>query len=273
MQTADQPVTPAPASPVKPLPDRAIKLAEQCYRTWHFDLGKIKAEDGTSVSLQDFMRPTFWSKWIDKIGVDDRIRVIAADRSFDFELIVKAKQQGVGLLLKIDRSKENFGPPGLSGSCASKPSSSGGSCRGASRTEPGAWGDFMSSEHLVLAISNDGTGRWITVLRDYSGAMNIFSAAAGSLQARVEFLIQILQTRPSADVTFSTRPLSDVLANGLNEDAAAVRAAVPGASLCVMAPKGPPFDPNLWGMAWRDWENQLSEGSRDSRFRAPVLLE
>ena len=131
----------------------------------------------------------------------------------------------------------------------------------------------MSSEHLVLAISNDGTGRWITVLRDYSGAMNIFSAAAGSLQARVEFLIQILQTRPSADVTFSTRPLSDVLANGLNEDAAAVRAAVPGASLCVMAPKGPPFDPNLWGMAWRDWENQLSEGSRDSRFRAPVLLE
>jgi hypothetical protein len=131
----------------------------------------------------------------------------------------------------------------------------------------------MSSDHLVLAVSDDGTQRWITLLRDYSGATNVLSATAGSLEARVQFLVQTLETRPSADVTFSTRPLSEVLATGLIEDAAALPTALPGASLCVMAPKGPPFDPNLWSLAWRDWGNQLTEGNRDSRFRAPVLFE
>jgi hypothetical protein len=37
---------------------------------------------------------------VDQIGVDDRIRVIAADRSFDFEFIVKGKAPGLGLLLE-----------------------------------------------------------------------------------------------------------------------------------------------------------------------------
>jgi hypothetical protein len=110
---ADQPTPPEPApvrAPPRPLPEQAFQLAEQCFRCWHFDLAKIKAEDGSSVSLQDFMRPGFWAKWVDRIGVDDRIRVIAADRSFDFEVIVKVKQPGVGLMLEIDRSKDPSSP-------------------------------------------------------------------------------------------------------------------------------------------------------------------
>jgi hypothetical protein len=96
----------------------------------------------------------------------------------------------------------------------------------------------MSTEHLLLAASNDGA-RWVLLLRDYSGACNVFSTGAGSLEARVAFLIETMQTRPGANLSFSTRPLAEVQAAGLIEDAAAVRTAVPGASLHIMAPAAP----------------------------------
>jgi hypothetical protein len=47
---------------------------------------------------------------VDQIGVDDRIRVIAADRSFDFEFIVKGKAPGLGLLLEPDHAANPASP-------------------------------------------------------------------------------------------------------------------------------------------------------------------
>ena len=130
----------------------------------------------------------------------------------------------------------------------------------------------MSREHFLLTASNEG-GRWIILRRDDAGTSDVFSVAAGSLEARVHFLIETMQTRPGADFTFSTRSLADVQASGLIEDAATVRRAAPGVSLCVMAPKGPPFDPNLWAQSWRDPWGTLSEGTRDTRFRVMTLQE
>ena len=93
-------------SPVKPLRRQARSSSPSSVLP-HLALRpgqRSKAEDGNGghPCRTSCGRPSGAATWIDKIGVDDRIRVIAADRSFDFELIVKAKQQGVGLLLKIE---------------------------------------------------------------------------------------------------------------------------------------------------------------------------
>jgi hypothetical protein len=91
------------------------------------------------------------------------------------------------------------------------------------------------SEHLVLGAGEGD--RWIILQRDYSDRWNVFSTARASLEGMVNFLIETLQKHPSADMTFSTRPVAQVRAD-LVEDAAAVRTAAPGASLHIMAPAG-----------------------------------
>jgi hypothetical protein len=135
------------------------------------------------------------------------------------------------------------------------------------------------SEHLVLGAGEGD--RWIILQRDYSDRWNVFSTARASLEGMVNFLIETLQKHPSADMTFSTRPVAQVRAD-LVEDAAAVRTAAPGASLHIMAPAGSyignrgevlAYAPNLWGTAWRDPRGALSAGHRDTRFRQQVLLE
>jgi hypothetical protein len=64
-----------------------------------------------------------------------------------------------------------------------------------------------------------------------------------------------------------------VQATGLIEDATAVRHALPGVSLSVMAPMGGKHPADLWGVVWRDPRGGLCEGARETRFRTPVLLD
>jgi hypothetical protein len=136
------------------------------------------------------------------------------------------------------------------------------------------------SEHFLLAASDD-TDRWVILHRDYADRWDVFSTARASLEGMVNFLIETLQKHPGADVTFSTRPVAQVRAD-LIEDAAAVRTAVSGASLHIMARAGTyigsrgeviAYAPNLWGTAWRDPRGGLSAGHRNTRFREQVLLE
>jgi len=129
------------------------------------------------------------------------------------------------------------------------------------------------SDHFILAASDDtDADRWVILDRNYNGTWNVFSTATTSLEARVNFLVETLQKHPSADMTFSTRPVAQVRA-GLIEDARTVRAAVSGASLYIMAPVGPVHAPSKWGTAWRDPRGGLFAGHRDTRFREQVLAD
>lgn len=127
------------------------------------------------------------------------------------------------------------------------------------------------SEHLLLGAGDD-SDRWVILHRDYANRWNVYSSARTSLEGTVNFLIETMLKHPGADLTFSTRPAAQARVE-LVEDVAAVRAAVAGASISIMAPMGGQFAPNLWGTAGRDPRGGLSEGHRNTRFRGQVLPE
>lgn len=81
---------------MQPLPSKQLDhLAEYHYRTWRAVI------DQTKTDIADLFRPQFWVNAI-KVAVDDRIRVIAADKSFDFELTVTGKpESGAGLVVAV----------------------------------------------------------------------------------------------------------------------------------------------------------------------------
>ena len=71
------------------------QLAEYHYRTWRIVI------DPAKTPVEDVFRPQFWVN-ATKVKVDDRIRVIASDKSFDFELTATGKPEiGGGLVVDV----------------------------------------------------------------------------------------------------------------------------------------------------------------------------
>lgn len=71
-------------------------LAEYHYRTWRIII------DPKTIAPAELFRPQFWVNATKKFAVDDRIRVIALDKSFDFELTVTGKpDSGAGLVVAV----------------------------------------------------------------------------------------------------------------------------------------------------------------------------
>lgn len=71
------------------------QLAEYHYRTWRIVI------DPAKTPVTDLFRPQYWVN-ATKIKVDDRIRVIASDKSFDFEITVTGKPEiGGGLVVDM----------------------------------------------------------------------------------------------------------------------------------------------------------------------------
>lgn len=77
------------------MPVQLDQLAEYHYRTWRILL------DPKKTPVAEIFRPQFWVN-ATKIKVDDRIRVIASDKSFDFEITVTGKpESGAGLVVAV----------------------------------------------------------------------------------------------------------------------------------------------------------------------------
>jgi hypothetical protein len=94
---------PAAAARVKPLDPAGVQLAEHAYRTWRVEI------DPKTTPTADLFGPQFWAN-ATKIDADDRIRVVATDKSFDFELVVKGRMPGLGLLVESNDATNPASP-------------------------------------------------------------------------------------------------------------------------------------------------------------------
>lgn len=77
------------------LPVAVTHLADYHYRTYRIIV------DPAKTPITDIFRPQYWVN-ATKLAVDDRIRVIALDKSYDFEIVVVGKQEvGGGLVVDL----------------------------------------------------------------------------------------------------------------------------------------------------------------------------
>jgi hypothetical protein len=83
---------------VEPLPAADLKLATHQNREWFVDLAIMRKTDGSEVKLEDLFVPSVWAKCVGVVRAGDLLRIVAADRTFDFVLKVAAAAQG-GLML------------------------------------------------------------------------------------------------------------------------------------------------------------------------------
>ena len=123
--------------------------------------------------------------------------------------------------------------------------------------------------HIVVAHQNN-TPDWVTLLRNHDGRWDVWSSNSSSLHAVVASALKMLQERPSADFTFTTRPAAEVSAQGLIDDPATVEQAVPGAALTIYCGEGPPNDPSMWNVVYR-LGGGLSSPGIAGRFRGDEL--
>jgi hypothetical protein len=70
-------------------------LAAYHYQTWRIVI------DPAKTPVEDIFRPQFWVN-ATKVKVDDRIRILASDKSYDFEITVTGKPEvGGGLVVDV----------------------------------------------------------------------------------------------------------------------------------------------------------------------------
>jgi hypothetical protein len=131
----------------------------------------------------------------------------------------------------------------------------------------------MNGQHILIARQNDDATAWQVALRE-RGTWNLHGNPVSSLEACVASALAIMEQRGGLpDFTFSSREARAFKDTGVVDDASQLRAAVPGASILVMAPSRPSHDTDLWGRAWRDPTGRLTNLGREVSFRPVTLIE
>jgi hypothetical protein len=84
-------------------PLRAFSLprSEVAYSTWYLDLAEVKRDDGEAFTLDDVLAGGFFRamRIPDEMKEGDLIRCVAADRSFDCDLVIVAV--GIGVMARL----------------------------------------------------------------------------------------------------------------------------------------------------------------------------
>jgi hypothetical protein len=133
----------------------------------------------------------------------------------------------------------------------------------------------MSRNHVAVVAQDGRAGCWLTLLRDYSAAWSVVSSSGASLEGVMAGALGVLKDRQDADFSFTSRGLTDIVAQPLIEDEASLPSAARGASLTIFCPEYPKGigDGTLWAACWRDPTGSLSSAGAAGRFRLVSLEE
>jgi len=126
--------------------------------------------------------------------------------------------------------------------------------------------------HIVIARQNDRDDAWLTLFRNPDGRWDVWSATGASLPAVVTSALKLMQERPSADLTFSTRRAAEISAQGLVDDPATLERAVASGALTAFVLEGRPGDNSVWNVIYRaPMGGGLSAPGIAGRFRGDEL--
>jgi len=78
-----------------------FKRAEFHYTSRCIDLAVVRCQDGSQPTWQDCLTPSFYQAVTHLISPGDIFRVIAADRSFDFEITAVAVARDQGVVMQL----------------------------------------------------------------------------------------------------------------------------------------------------------------------------
>ena len=79
-------------------------ITESNRREWALDLALHRLSDGSPVELAALFRPATWARCASLLRPGDRVRVLAADRSYNLQLKV-ADAGANGLTMKPDGTR------------------------------------------------------------------------------------------------------------------------------------------------------------------------
>ena len=123
--------------------------------------------------------------------------------------------------------------------------------------------------HIALCRRQRGSG-WVIAIRSDGAWRPASASAVQRLEHMIDETIRLMAEHPTADVSFSTRPVSMVMSDTFDTPDRLLTA-LPRTSMSVLLPERAGAD--RWVTLWRDPRGGLSTRGRLSRFASKLLAD
>ncbi len=124
-------------------------------------------------------------------------------------------------------------------------------------------------DHIALCRRQGGSG-WVIAVRSDGAWRPASASAVQRLEHMIDETIRLMAAHPTADVSFSTRPVSMVMADTFDTPDP-LPTALLRTSISVLLPERAGSD--RWVTLWRDRRGGLSTRGRLSRFASKLLAD